>query len=163
MVLRKQTAFIGEWKVKFDFQPTAPGEAAGAAVWWSKWCYGAVMLRGTADGGAELVYRMPDDDKGFTVGSLSCRPKLTPQEHIFPASSTTVSVTIQARPDHYTFIAGGQEVGTLPATKLVQARPWDSIFTGTFFALFTHGEDGGGCLTPAVFSDFSWVGVRGDD
>lgn len=83
-----------------------------------------------------------------------------PQETVFPVESNTVSVVVQARPDKYTFIANGKEVGTMRSTKLVQERPFDSIFTGTFFAMFTYGVDGVGCRTPALFRDFSWKGVH---
>lgn len=67
MILRKQTAFTGEWKIDFEFQPKEPGQAAGVAVWWSKWCHGAVILRGKEGGELELVYRMPDDGHDFVV------------------------------------------------------------------------------------------------
>lgn len=147
MLLKKQTAFTGRWEVEFGFNPRK-GEAAGVAVWWSKWCYGAVFLRGNRDG-VELVFRIPEGD-GFT-------------ETVHPAPTCPLQVRIDARPDGYNFSVGEKEVGVLPATKLVQNRAWDSIMTGTFLALFAHGAEYEGCLSPAVFRRVSWDGVLGDN
>jgi hypothetical protein len=146
MVARKQTAFTGRWEVAFEVAPGV-GEAAGVAVWWSKWAHGALFLRGT-EGGRELVFRRPVEEgaDGF-------------EETATPYEGTTVEVAIDARPDGYTFSVGGREVGELPAARLVQNRAYDSIMTGTFLALFAHGAVHQGCLAPALFHRVSWEGA----
>lgn len=73
MVLQKQTAFDGSWKTKLDFLP-GPEEEAGTTVWWSKWCYTSVGIRGR-EHGREIVFRHPDPDTDdFYVSSLLPMP-----------------------------------------------------------------------------------------
>lgn len=69
-------------------------------------------------------------------------------------------ITIEARREGYTFKIGNELIGTLPATKLVQARPFDSLFTGTFLALYAHGDGQQSCRAPALFHHVSWKGTR---
>lgn len=64
----------------------------------------------------------------------------------------------------YTFylVTGTQrtEIGQITSSHLTRSRPFDSIFTGTHFALYAQGADDESTLTPAFFSDVSWSGRR---
>lgn len=64
MLLRRQDAFVGTWETIVDFTPGRPGEEAGTVVWWSKWAFSSVGLRGV-EGGREVVFKFPtlEDDK----------------------------------------------------------------------------------------------------
>jgi hypothetical protein len=64
MLLRRQDAFVGTWETIVDFAPGRPGEEAGTVVWWSKWAFSSVGLRGT-ERGREVVFKFPtlEDDK----------------------------------------------------------------------------------------------------
>ncbi|GFZ51537.1 hypothetical protein JCM24511_09304 [Saitozyma sp. JCM 24511] len=46
MLLQKQTSFRGTWDVQLDYTPERAGEEAGTTVWWSKWCFASVGIRG---------------------------------------------------------------------------------------------------------------------
>lgn len=68
MLLRKQTAFEGEWRTNIEFEPALISEEAGTTVWWSKHCYASVGIRGLGDEvdtegpvkGRAVVFRFPD-------------------------------------------------------------------------------------------------------
>lgn len=64
MLLRRQDAFVGTWETVVDFTPGRPGEEAGTVVWWSKWAFSSVGVRGI-EGGREVVFKFPtlEDDK----------------------------------------------------------------------------------------------------
>lgn len=68
MLLRRQDAFEGVWQTELDFAPSAAGEEAGTTVWWSKWAFASVGLRGTGEEGnvgREVLFRytvLEDDD-----------------------------------------------------------------------------------------------------
>ncbi|RSH95494.1 hypothetical protein EHS25_000586 [Saitozyma podzolica] len=46
MLLQKQTSFRGTWDVRLEYLPEREGEEAGTTVWWSKWCFASVGIRG---------------------------------------------------------------------------------------------------------------------
>ena len=48
-----------------------------------------------------------------------------------------------------------KSAGDVPSTSIVRTRPFDSIFTGSHFALYVTGDEGWACLQPAYFSDGS--------
>lgn len=58
MFLRKQLSFQGHWSVDVDAVPQR-GHEAGVAIWWSKYSYASVAIRGKKTG-RELVYRFPN-------------------------------------------------------------------------------------------------------
>ena len=68
MLLRKQTALGGEWRVNVEFEPALVAEEAGTTVWWSKHCYASVGIRGLGDEenpegsvrSKAVVFRFPD-------------------------------------------------------------------------------------------------------
>lgn len=68
MFLQKQKSFQGTWRVTLDYPSVASGHEAGTAMWFSKWAYASLGIRGT-DEGAELVFRLPKEDVGFEVSS----------------------------------------------------------------------------------------------
>lgn len=60
MLLRKQTGFSGDWRVKFSFAPKEAGHEAGTAIWWSQFAYASIELRKPFDeskSGLEIVSR----------------------------------------------------------------------------------------------------------
>jgi beta-xylosidase len=60
MLLRKQTGFSGDWRVKFIFAPKEAGHEAGTAIWWSQFAYASIGLRKPFDeskSGLEIVSR----------------------------------------------------------------------------------------------------------
>lgn len=65
MLLKKQTSFSGRWTARVDFDPQRPGEEAGVSIWWSKWCYASIGLRGEASAGScipQITFRQSDPD-----------------------------------------------------------------------------------------------------
>lgn len=63
MLLQRQTAFDGRWEVDIDYLPSLRGHEAGTAVWWSKWAYASLGVRGGSNGSSvvkQLVFRFPD-------------------------------------------------------------------------------------------------------
>jgi hypothetical protein len=62
MFLQKQTAFTGRWEVTIDYQVPQEGHEAGTAVWWSKYAYASLAIKGGEDGQRYLVFRSPDPD-----------------------------------------------------------------------------------------------------
>ena len=72
MLLVRQKSFIAEWRVDLEFDPRYAEEEAGIAVWWSKWNYASLTIRGSGGKmpeteanvplatGRELVLRTPD-------------------------------------------------------------------------------------------------------
>jgi hypothetical protein len=64
MLFRRQDAFVGTWETIVDFTPGRPGEEAGTVVWWSKWAFSSIGVRGI-EGGREVVFKFPtlEDDK----------------------------------------------------------------------------------------------------
>jgi hypothetical protein len=74
MLLQKQTAFQGVWDVTLDYQPCAPGHEAGTTVWWSKWAFASVGIRGVKSQGDTkmergMVFRFPEPEGDeFKVG-----------------------------------------------------------------------------------------------
>jgi len=64
MLLRRQDAFVGVWETVVDFVPGQEGEEAGTVVWWSKWAFSSVGVRGRKEG-REIVFKYPtlEDDK----------------------------------------------------------------------------------------------------
>ena len=47
MLLVKQESFDAQWDLSLDFQPQHIGEEAGITVWYSKWKYASLSIRGT--------------------------------------------------------------------------------------------------------------------
>ena len=71
MFLRKQLSFQGRWTIEIEATPQ-PRHQAGIAIWWSKYSYASVSIRGTESGRA-LVYKFPDlenDDFHVSVPHL---------------------------------------------------------------------------------------------
>ena len=68
MFLQKQKSFRGTWQVTIDYPEIANGHEAGTAMWFSKWAYASLGLRGT-ETWADLVCRSPKQDEGFSVSS----------------------------------------------------------------------------------------------
>jgi hypothetical protein len=80
MFLQKQTAFTGVWEAEVDFEPEEPQQEAGTTVWWSKWSFASIAIRGT-ESGREVVFRYPNaegDDFRVSIRPLS-RAVLTPK------------------------------------------------------------------------------------
>jgi len=78
MFLRKQLSFQGKWTVQIEASPQNRHEA-GIAIWWSKFSYGKIAIRGTSEG-RSLVYRFPTlDNNEFQVRTqtLYGQPTLT--------------------------------------------------------------------------------------
>jgi hypothetical protein len=76
MILRKQVQFSLDWSTELDFTPSRPEQEAGTTVWWSKWAYSSLGVRGVKQGegvvGRELVFRTPNpNDTTYLVGELS--------------------------------------------------------------------------------------------
>lgn len=65
MFLQKQTTFQGRWEVTLDYPSPQEDHEAGTAVWWSKYAYASVGIRGAAGGAHRiLVFRSPDPEHG---------------------------------------------------------------------------------------------------
>lgn len=62
MFLQKQTAFTGQWEVTIDYQSPQEAHEAGTAVWWSKYAYASLGIRGGEGGQRYIVFRSPDPD-----------------------------------------------------------------------------------------------------
>jgi hypothetical protein len=68
MLLQKQTAFQGEWRVVIDYEPEENMHQAGVAIWWSRWAMASVAAR-VAENGREIVFTAPvEGSDDFTVG-----------------------------------------------------------------------------------------------
>jgi hypothetical protein len=80
MLLQKQTAFEGVWEVTLDYRPCASGHEAGTTVWWSKWAFASVGIRGVesqvdAKVEREMVFRFPEPEGDeFKVGCARSAP-----------------------------------------------------------------------------------------
>jgi hypothetical protein len=77
MLLRRQDAFEGVWHTQLDFEPSIAGEEAGTTVWWSKWAFASVGLRGKGQDQEvkrEIVfkYTMLEDDDVHVSLSMLC-------------------------------------------------------------------------------------------
>ena len=83
MLLRRQDAFVGVWETIVDFTPGQEGEEAGTAVWWSKWAFSSVGVRGRKEG-REIVFKYPtlEDDKIKVSGGI--RKQLNKLSSLFP-------------------------------------------------------------------------------
>jgi beta-xylosidase len=69
MFLRKQLSFQGKWTVEVEASPQLRHQA-GIAIWWSRYSYASVAIRGT-ENGRELVYTFPNlDNDNFDVSFL---------------------------------------------------------------------------------------------
>jgi beta-xylosidase len=60
MFLRKQLSFQGHWTVEIEASPQLRHQA-GIAIWWSKYSYASVAIRGT-EKGRELVFKYPNHE-----------------------------------------------------------------------------------------------------
>lgn len=79
LFLRKQTSFEGVWSVRLDYPELEIGHEAGTAVWWSKWAFASIGLRGREGGvGRDLVFRFPNRVGNEFQVSLSCCDILLP-------------------------------------------------------------------------------------
>lgn len=73
MFLRKQTAFTGRWEVTLDYASPQEGHEAGTAVWWSKYAFASVGIRGSEGGESRhILIRSPDPEKGDQNEFLVC-------------------------------------------------------------------------------------------
>lgn len=175
MFLQKQTAFTGRWEVTIDHQLPQEGHEAGTAVWWSKYAYASLSIRGGEDGQRDLVFRSPDlDPKSaqanmFLVSNslLLGLGQLTAQETKVPiGSGSTYVFRIDAEPLRYRFAyktvddSDFTHIGELPTALLVRTRPFDSIFTGTHLAIYAAGAHSESSLKPAYFENPSWRATR---
>lgn len=75
MLLRRQDTFEGVWHTQLDFEPSIAGEEAGTTVWWSKWAFASVGLRGKGEDpvAREIVFKytmLENDDVHVSQPSL---------------------------------------------------------------------------------------------
>ena len=62
LLIQKQKAFKGLWLTDVEFQPDKAGLEAGVTVWWSRWAFASLGVRGsslTGGLGKEVVFRYP--------------------------------------------------------------------------------------------------------
>ncbi|KAJ5726638.1 uncharacterized protein N7483_007995 [Penicillium malachiteum] len=94
MLLRKQTCFSGDWKVKLQFQPTNAGHEAGAAIWWSQFAHASIGLRKPFDednSGLEMVARCYDETED----------QFKEYKHQLELEDNSVEILIRAQPTRW--------------------------------------------------------------
>jgi hypothetical protein len=188
MLLIRQQSFEAKWELDLEFDPVHVDEEAGTAVWWSKWNFASLSIRGSGDRtvaegrtlrkatGRELVMRRPDIG---TVGhypvsrlrvlrneplnrSWNGQETVTP----LPSDGSSVRMRIVAEPTIYHFYVSTVETGTFRPIQTISSRvltriksPVEWMFTGTCFGVYACGALDQPSFAPAVFSNISMAGV----
>ncbi|KAJ5710475.1 hypothetical protein N7488_004631 [Penicillium malachiteum] len=161
MLLRKQTGFSGEWKVKLQFQPTNSGHEAGAAIWWSQFAHASIGLRKPFDGrnsGLEMIARCYDE----TEDQFKEYTQQLSLEH------NSVQIIIRAHPTRYELcfsVLDNEQVsddliklGEISSRALTQRRSGkESPNTGSHFAIYAQGAYDKPCLESAHFDFAEWT------
>lgn len=177
MLLRKQDAIRGVWQTTVDFEPTMAGEEAGTTLWWSKYAYGSLGIRGVGElgrsaKGKELVFRAsnPDEEKEDVSGLSVALPLglRTLQETVTPLSLCgPILIKIEALDYGYEFFVSHnidsptfKKVGHLAARALTRMRGDNSFCTGSMLGVYAFGVNSRACLNDAYFSEMSWKGIR---
>jgi hypothetical protein len=163
MLLRKQTEFNLDWSTVMEFAPHRPAQEAGTVVWMTRTEHAVLGLRGTADGGAEVVFKKPVDGKFEVSTRCTFRTIMTPcQTTTFPFTAepnTPITFSVRARTKSYEFafqIGSGAEVvaGTMATNAL---KP---LFTGAHLGVYAQGAKQVPCLKPAYFKNIKWERVE---
>ncbi|KAJ9099309.1 hypothetical protein QFC21_004190 [Naganishia friedmannii] len=165
MLLRRQDTFEGVWHTQLDFEPSIAGEEAGTTVWWSKWAFASVGLRGKGEDPVrrEIVFKytmLENDDVHETVVDAA---------HIkgpvrFAIHATRFSYDLYFGPgveDTSTIdVTTMTKAGHLSARVLTKQGPLHSVMTGTHFGLYSMGAHHEPSFAPAHFSYAAWKGKR---
>jgi beta-xylosidase len=188
MLLTRQQSFEAKWELDLNFNPVHVDEEAGTAVWWSKWNFASLSIRGSSDRtvveggtlqkatGRELVMRRPDiGTVGHypvsRLGALRNERLIMPlngQETVIPLPSdgSSVRMRVVAEPTAYHFYVSAAETGTFKLIQTISSRvltriksPVEWMFTGTCFGVYACGALDQPSFAPAVFSNISVAGV----
>ncbi|KAJ6111551.1 hypothetical protein N7523_007612 [Penicillium sp. IBT 18751x] len=162
MLLRKQSGFSGDWKVRLEFAPTEAGHEAGAAIWWSQFAHASIGLRKPFDedkSGLEMVARCYDETEDHFKETT----------HRLPIESHPIEIVIRANPAGYELyfsvqeaeqITGLVKLGEISSIALTNRKPGkESPNTGAHFAVYAQGAYDKPCFDPAYFDFAEWKAI----
>ncbi|PMD47760.1 glycoside hydrolase family 43 protein [Hyaloscypha variabilis F] len=153
-LLRKQISFNATWMATLGFSPRQVYEEAGIVVWWSQFSHMSLSIRMCASdrGKREVVLRSPTGPNDAFIESVAEIDSPGP-----------VALKVTGTPSSYTFSYAASDckwidIGSVGSYVLTRTRPFDGIFTGTFFGIFSQGNSKP-ALVPADFSGIKMISL----